>query len=90
MKNDALAKFCRDCRYWEANTPESTSGLCRRRCPQAVVTETDCICTVFPETVATEWCGEFDRRDLDFILRTPIPRQAPVTPPASVPEADGR
>ena len=67
-----LAESCGTCRFWERAADEPTfdndDGYCRRY-PPAYVSDGDY--DRFPETEATEWCGEYQRR----------PSMAPAPPP---------
>lgn len=68
---------CSGCRFWKRTTPDPEPpdriggiwGMCRRRAPVALSTsyvdgldrvqfET---ASVFPLTMAAEWCGEWER-----------------------------
>jgi len=51
---------CSACAYWNAN--DGNIGECRRKAPQSVVfavDESTRFETRFPETTASDWCGEF-------------------------------
>ncbi|MEO0794457.1 MAG: hypothetical protein AAFX93_04825 [Verrucomicrobiota bacterium] len=53
-------KTCSACAYW--NETSSGQGECRVRSPQAIVFNVDAETRFesrFPETKASDWCGEF-------------------------------
>jgi len=56
-------KTCAKCKYWD--NANSNSGQCRRSAPQAVVFKVDSEVeyrSVFPETVESDWCGDFTEK----------------------------
>ncbi|MFQ3270305.1 MAG: hypothetical protein ACI9A1_000619 [Lentimonas sp.] len=56
----AVTSTCAKCTYWNAQEPDQ--GECRRQPPQAISFKVDSETkfeTRFPETAATDWCGEF-------------------------------
>jgi len=68
METQSASKVeaCGKCRYWEIK--ESATGECHRYSPQTVAFSVDDethFTTVFPETTAEEWCGEFFPRAID-------------------------
>lgn len=67
---------CSKCKFWKTNS--GTSGECHRRAPQVVAyteSKTTCDCgeyrevvdshtrTEWPETLAAEWCGEYEHQN---------------------------
>lgn len=53
-------KTCNACAYWKAT--DGAQGECRVRSPQAIVFKVDNETQFesrFPETKASDWCGEF-------------------------------
>ena len=60
LKTETQVEACGKCRYWEAK--DESVGECHRNAPQTIVFSVDeesHFTTVFPETTAEEWCGEF-------------------------------
>lgn len=56
-------RACASCTFWESK--DQAEGTCRRNAPQAVVFEVEegtVFHTLFPETAATDWCGEYKQR----------------------------
>ncbi|WP_269540855.1 hypothetical protein [Cerasicoccus fimbriatus] len=56
-------KTCSACAYWKETT--SGEGECRVRSPQAIVFKVDAgtqFESRFPETKASDWCGEFSAK----------------------------
>lgn len=51
---------CQTCRFW-LPTPPTGYGLCRKRAPR--VNHVDATFDgVWPETMPTDWCGEWEAR----------------------------
>ncbi len=59
---------CKHCRFWEAG---AIWGTCRRRSPQTNVPVHE---TVWPQTRASDWCGEFEA--LPTIAEGPVAPQS--------------
>ena len=54
------AKACANCIHWKALA--SSTGECRRHAPQTVAFQVDegvKFESRFPETAASDWCGDF-------------------------------
>lgn len=57
------SRACATCAFWDSEN--SNEGTCRRNAPQAVVFEVEdgtAFHTLFPETLASDWCGEYEKR----------------------------
>ncbi len=48
--------ICLNCRFWEATLTNAREGKCHR-CPPLMSRFSD---TRFPDTSATDWCGDFE------------------------------
>lgn len=60
--NNSEQKNCSSCDNWLS--VEGASGECRSHAPQAVVVQvgdTTNFETLFPKTIASDWCGEFEQ-----------------------------
>lgn len=49
---------CSNCSYWDAL--DGNDGLCRRMPPMVVLDDEDEWVSKWPETLASNWCGEFE------------------------------
>ncbi|MGE9268843.1 MAG: hypothetical protein ACQKBY_12175 [Verrucomicrobiales bacterium] len=59
---DTATKSCAACAYWKE---EGNAGECRRHAPQTIAFEVDDevkIESKFPETQASDWCGDFSAK----------------------------
>ena len=59
---------CQDCLYWQQSSKQREEGACRRNAPRAKHVERDwpedALCLIaWPRTKASDWCGEFKKRD---------------------------
>ena len=61
------ASHCENCRFWKANSVESTIGQCRRQSP--VCGDTGRGINFFPKTTQDAWCGEWAERASDRAQR---------------------
>lgn len=60
VETSTVTDTCAKCAHWNAKA--SDSGECRRQPPQAISFKIDNetkVETCFPETSASDWCGEF-------------------------------
>lgn len=60
VQTSAKTETCAECAYWKSQTADN--GECRRQPPQAISFKVDSETkfeTRFPETMASDWCGEF-------------------------------
>lgn len=63
METATKSKTCSACAYWNDKT--GSMGECRVRSPQSIVFKVDDETKFesrFPETKASDWCGEFQPR----------------------------
>jgi hypothetical protein len=59
---------CKECLYWQISDQARDEGACRRNAPSARHVERDwsegALSWIgWPRTKATDWCGEFKKRD---------------------------
>ncbi len=59
---------CNDCLYWQQSSKEREHGACRRNAPRPKHVERDwsedALCGIaWPRAKASDWCGEFKKRD---------------------------
>ena len=53
--------LCSDCIYWDDRlAPTQEFGLCRRRAPTVI--GSTAYSTVWPTTLANDWCGEAEAK----------------------------
>jgi hypothetical protein len=60
--NNSEQNNCSSCDNWLST--EGASGECRSHAPQTVVVQvgdTTNFETLFPKTIASDWCGEFEQ-----------------------------
>ena len=60
METATSTKTCATCAHWNALSGDN--GQCRRQPPQAISFKVDAgvqFETRFPETAASDWCGEY-------------------------------
>ena len=59
-------KRCKDCKWYDNSRSNPAYGDCRKKSPVVLVDGYEIGCaghtTVWPETAATDWCGEFEAK----------------------------
>lgn len=92
MAEEERPERCETCRFWAKDSTAKQDKLGQRFClrypPQLVVFEVSNgeqeACDVWPETSASDWCGEWQPSALNVKAKPPV-SPPPVPPPAYPP-----
>ena len=71
---------CGNCRWWALNEAGGEIGECRREQPKIYFRSGKPPGTAWPQTIATDWCGEFEAAHLpNRVGIQPAEREARIT-----------
>lgn len=59
-----MTATCKQCKHWAASAAASAArGICRRYAPRPLTTHAPAAATQWPETAATDTCGDFAKSE---------------------------